>query len=59
MSAWGVLWLVVLIVACLLYFGVAIFVTIRGAGDLKELFSGDRDEGKDGPDEETPESAAT
>ncbi|MBN2566436.1 MAG: hypothetical protein JXB46_12075 [Candidatus Eisenbacteria bacterium] len=47
MNGMGVFWLVVLIVACVLYFAVAIVVTIKGAGDLKELFAGGTEEPPD------------
>lgn len=55
MNAWGTFWIVVLIVSCVLYFGVAIVVTITGAGDLKELFAGGTEEPPaDKPTDEKP-----
>ncbi|NOZ23887.1 MAG: hypothetical protein GXP25_22650 [Planctomycetes bacterium] len=60
MNVWGTAWLVVLIVASVLYFGVAVFVIVRGARDLKELFAGGTEEP---PEQQTteppPESAET
>ena len=44
MSTWGITWLVVLIVASVLYFAVAIFVIIKGGKDLRELFAGGTEE---------------
>ena len=56
MDARGTAWLVVLIVACVLYFGVALFVIVRGGQDLKELFAGGTKDQPEGlPDGESAE----
>jgi len=59
MNTMGHVWLWVLIVSSVLYFAVAVFVTIRGAGDLRELFSGGTDDAPEEPSEEHTESAGT
>jgi len=44
MNGWIVLWKVVLVLACALYFGVAVLVAIFGAGDIKSLLRREREE---------------
>jgi hypothetical protein len=49
MTAGMIFWLVTFVLAAVLFFGVAIFIGIRGVGDLRRLLSASHKDGDSRP----------